>query len=74
VRPGRDILKELAKQNVTVFVSTHTLSLAEDLCDRIGVISKGTLLAEGTVAELNRAAKTGNAGLEDVFLTLVREG
>jgi ABC-2 type transport system ATP-binding protein len=74
VRQVRDILKELAKQNVTVFVSTHTLSLAEDLCDRIGVISKGTLLAEGTVAELNRAAKTGNAGLEDVFLTLVREG
>ncbi|MEE9936798.1 MAG: ABC transporter ATP-binding protein [Deltaproteobacteria bacterium] len=74
VRQVRDILKELAKQNVTVFVSTHTLSLAEDLCDRIGVISRGTLLAEGTVAELNRAAKTGNAGLEDVFLTLVREG
>jgi ABC-2 type transport system ATP-binding protein len=74
VRQVRDILKELAQKNVTVFVSTHTLSLAEDLCDRIGVISRGTLLAEGTVAELNRAAKTGNAGLEDVFLTLVREG
>ncbi len=74
VRQVRDILKALAQKNVTVFVSTHTLSLAEDLCDRIGVISRGTLLAEGTVAELNRAAKTGNAGLEDVFLTLVREG
>lgn len=73
VRLVRDILKKLAAQNVTIFVSTHTLSLAEDLCDRIGVIHKGTLLAQGTVAELNLAAKTGEARLEEVFLTLVRE-
>lgn len=73
VRMVRDILKGLAQQNVTIFVSTHTLSLAEDLCDRIGVIHKGTLLAQGTVAELNLAAKTGEARLEEVFLTLVRE-
>ncbi|HPL09163.1 MAG TPA: ABC transporter ATP-binding protein [Smithellaceae bacterium] len=73
VRMVRDILKGLAQQNVTIFVSTHTFSLAEDLCDRIGVIHKGTLLAQGTVAELNLAAKTGEARLEEVFLTLVRE-
>ncbi|HOC58731.1 MAG TPA: ABC transporter ATP-binding protein [Smithellaceae bacterium] len=73
VRMVKDILKGLAAKNVTVFVSTHTLSLAEDLCDRIGVISKGTLLAQGTVPELNLAAKTGEARLEEVFLTLVRE-
>ena len=73
VRMVKDILKGLAAQNVTIFVSTHTLSLAEDLCDRIGVIHKGTLLAQGTVAELNLAAKTGEARLEEVFLTLVRE-
>ena len=73
VRMVKDILKELAAQNVTIFVSTHTLSLAEDLCDRIGVIHKGTLLAEGTLPELNLAAKTGEAKLEEVFLTLVRE-
>ncbi len=73
VRMVKDILKGLASQNVTVFVSTHTLSLAEDLCDRIGVIHKGTLLSQGTVAELNLAAKTGEARLEEVFLTLVRE-
>jgi len=73
VRMVKDILKDLAAQNVTIFVSTHTLSLAEDLCVRIGVIHKGTLLAQGTVAELNGAAKTGEAKLEEVFLTLVRE-
>jgi ABC-2 type transport system ATP-binding protein len=73
VRMVKDILKGLAMQNVTIFVSTHTLSIAEDLCDRIGVIHKGTLLAQGTVAELNVAAETGEANLEEVFLTLVRE-
>ena len=73
VRMVKDILKRLAMQNVTIFVSTHTLSIAEDLCDRIGVIHKGTLLAQGTVAELNTAAQTGEAKLEEVFLTLVRE-
>jgi len=73
VRMVKDILKGLALQNVTIFVSTHTLSLAEDLCDRIGVIHKGTVLAQGTVAELNLAAKTGEAKLEEVFLTLIRE-
>ncbi len=73
VRMVKDILKGLAAQNVTIFVSTHTLSIAEDLCDRIGVIHKGTLLAQGTMAELNEAAQTGEAGLEEVFLTLVKE-
>ncbi len=73
VRMVKDILKELAAQKVTIFVSTHTLSIAEDLCDRIGIIHKGTLLAQGTVAELNIAAQTGVAKLEEVFLTLVRE-
>ncbi len=73
VRLVKDILKGLALQNVTIFVSTHTLGIAEDLCDRIGVIHKGTLLAQGTMAELNQAAKTGEARLEEVFLTLVKE-
>jgi ABC-2 type transport system ATP-binding protein len=73
VRMVRDILKDLAARGVTIFVSTHTLSIAQDLCDRIGVIHKGLLLAQGTLAELNHAARTGEADLEDVFLTLVKE-
>jgi ABC-2 type transport system ATP-binding protein len=73
VRMVKDILKDLAAHNITIFISTHTLSIAEDLCNRIGVIHKGTLLAQGTVAQLNSAAQTGEAGLEEVFLTLVRE-
>ncbi len=73
VRMVKDMLKNLSRQNVTIFVSTHTLSIAEDLCDRIGVIHRGALLAQGSIAELNLAARTGNAGLEEVFLTLIRE-
>ncbi|HPD56955.1 MAG TPA: ABC transporter ATP-binding protein [Smithellaceae bacterium] len=73
VRMVKDMLKNLSRQNVTIFVSTHTLSIAEDLCDRIGVIHRGALLAQGSIAELNLAARTGNAGLEEAFLTLIRE-
>ena len=73
VRMVKDILKALARGGTTVFVSTHTLSLAEDLCDRIGLIHKGTLLAQGSLDELKKVARLGEAGLEDVFLTLIGE-
>jgi ABC-2 type transport system ATP-binding protein len=70
----KDILKDLsANHHTTIFVSTHTLSLAEDLCHRIGLIHKGTLLAEGNLDELKRIAKLGEAKLEEVFLTIIRE-
>lgn len=73
VRMVKDIFKDLAAKNVAIFVSTHTLSIAEDLCDRIGVIHKGNLVAQGTMAELNSAAQTQKAKLEEVFLTLIHE-
>ncbi len=73
VRMVKDILRQLAANNITIFLSTHTLSIAEDLCHRIGVISKGTLIAQGTVAQLNEAAMTGEAKLEEVFLNLVSQ-
>jgi ABC-2 type transport system ATP-binding protein len=67
-------LKNLsANHNTTIFVSTHTLSLAEDLCHRIGLIHKGTLLAEGNLDELKHIANLGEAKLEEVFLTIIKE-
>ncbi len=54
-------------------MSTHTLSIAEDLCHRIGLIHKGTLLAEGSLDELQQIAKLGEARLEEVFLTIIKE-
>ena len=69
----KDILNELAARETTVFVSTHTLSIAEDLCHRIGMIHKGTLLAEDNLDELKNIAKLGEAKLEEVFLTIIKE-
>lgn len=69
----KDILKDLAARQTTIFISTHTLSIAEDLCHRIGLIHKGTLLAEGSLEELQSIAKLGEARLEEVFLTIIKE-
>ena len=69
----KDIFKELSSRQTTIFVSTHTLSIAEDLCHRIGVINKGMLLAQGNVNELRSIAKLGEVRLEEVFLTLIKE-
>jgi ABC-2 type transport system ATP-binding protein len=51
-------------------MSTHTLKVAQDTCDRIGVINKGRLIATGTTQELQRAANVSEADLEQVFLNL----
>ncbi|MBI1883673.1 MAG: ABC transporter ATP-binding protein [Chlamydiae bacterium] len=68
----RETLKKLTRQGSTVFVSTHTLSLAEELADRIGIIHKGRLIAIGTSEELK--SKTCDApDLEALFLTLTQE-
>ena len=69
----KDILKELAAKQTTIFISTHTLSIAEDLCHKIGLIHKGTLLAQGSLEELKHIAKLGEARLEEVFLTIIKE-
>jgi sodium transport system ATP-binding protein len=55
-----------------VLFSTHVLSEAERLCDRIGIIFRGRLLAAGTIAELS--ARAGKTWLADVFLEIVRQG
>jgi ABC-2 type transport system ATP-binding protein len=64
-----NIFRELGKSGVAVFVSTHTLSIAAQLCDRIGIILKGRLLTEGTADQL-KAQAGQRAELEDAFLRL----
>jgi ABC-2 type transport system ATP-binding protein len=66
----KDLFKRLAQKGVTVFMSTHTLAVAEDICERIGVINKGQLIASGTTADLQREANITDAALERVFLNL----
>jgi ABC-2 type transport system ATP-binding protein len=68
-RVVKDVLKERSMAGMTVMVSTHQLSVAEELADRIGIIHQGRLIAAGTGDELRR--QSGAAGpLEDVFLAL----
>lgn len=70
IRFVKDFLKEKTRtEGLTVFMSTHTLSIAEEIADRIGIINQGRLLAEGTVAEI-RAMHEKETSLEDVFLAL----
>ena len=70
VKNLKSILKGLVKKGITVFMSTHILEIAEQMCDRIGIIYKGELLAVGTLDELSNRASLPNGSLEDVFLNL----
>jgi ABC-2 type transport system ATP-binding protein len=72
-RQIKDVFRSIADSGRTVFLSTHTLDVAEEVCDRIGIINKGRLVALGTMAELRASAKDGDADLEQVFLTVVEE-
>jgi ABC-2 type transport system ATP-binding protein len=69
----KDLFRSLAARGVTIFMSTHTLQIAEDTCDRIAVINKGRLIAMGTTQELQREAHVTEADLERVFLNLTSE-
>ncbi len=66
----KDLFQRLAQKGVTVFMSTHTLAVAEDICERIGVINKGQLIASGSTADLQREANISDADLERVFINL----
>jgi len=66
----KDILRQLADRGAAVMLSTHILEIAERMCDRIGIINKGQLIAVGTMDELRTLDKTGQHSLEDIFLSL----
>ena len=66
----KDILRQLADRGAAVMLSTHILEIAERMCDRIGIINKGQLIAVGTMNELRTLDATGRTSLEDIFLSL----
>ena len=70
IRMVKDLLRELAEGGTTIFMSTHTLEIAEDLCNRIGVIHHGRLVALGSTGDLRGTAQLREGDLEDVFLRL----
>ncbi len=74
-RASRDVqerLRKIAAQGKTIFVSTHLLDMAEHLCDRVGIIHRGEIVAQGTPADLRAQAASGES-LEDVFLEITDE-
>ena len=81
IRSVKTYLRRRTREGITVFMSTHSLSIAEEIADRIGIIHRGRLLHVGTVNEIKALAADAGHGadgraagsLEDVFLQLTRE-
>ena len=73
IRMVKDLFRALAGEGVTIFMSTHTLTVAEDVCDRIGIIHKGSLIATGTADELKHRANAKDADLEQVFIRMTND-
>ncbi|MBM3821728.1 MAG: ABC transporter ATP-binding protein [Verrucomicrobia bacterium] len=71
-RVVKDVFKERSKAGMTIFLSTHQLSVAEEMADRIGIIHQGRLIAVGTREELRRQGGQ-DVALERTFLTLTAE-
>ncbi|KPA16755.1 ABC-type multidrug transport system, ATPase component [Candidatus Magnetomorum sp. HK-1] len=69
----RNVFKERSNKGTTIFLSTHTLSLAEQICDRVGIIHKGQLIATGSMEELKASTSSGTKDLEDIFFQLTFE-
>ena len=64
----KDLFRTFVANGGTVFLSTHTLEVAEVLCDRIAIINEGEIIALGTMDELRTQAEAGGAHLEEIFL------
>jgi ABC-2 type transport system ATP-binding protein len=72
IRELKTLVRQLAADGMTVFLSTHTLDIAQELADRIGIVDHGRLIGCGTLADLRKqAAMDGN--LEDLFLKITEE-
>ena len=66
----KDLFRQFVKRGGTILMSTHTLEVAEAMCDRIAIIQRGDVIALGTMDDLRRQTASGNATLEELFLKL----
>ncbi len=73
VKSFKDFLRQKARGGMTIIFSTHTLSTAEELADRIAIINKGQIAAIGSIQELKRQYQS-QENLENMFMKLVTEG
>jgi ABC-2 type transport system ATP-binding protein len=70
----KDIFRLMASRGVAILMSTHTLEVAEEMCDLISIILKGKIIAHGTVADVRAMAGTPDEELTPVFLKLTGGG
>ncbi len=66
----KELFKNKARQGTGILLSTHSMEIAEELCDRIGIIVHGRIKATGTITELRQRADDAASNLEDIFLEL----
>jgi ABC-2 type transport system ATP-binding protein len=66
----KDIFRQFVQRGGTVLMSTHTLEVAEAMCDRIAIIQHGRLVASGSLDDVRRQHAAGSTGLEELFLKL----
>ncbi len=66
----KDVFRHMSRKAVAILMSTHTLEVAQEMCDRISIILKGRIIAQGTVAELSQLAGGEDDRLTPVFLKL----
>src|SRR5687767_15551285 len=69
----KELFREYTNRGNTIMMSTHTLEVAEAMCDRIGIIKGGKIRALGTMDELRASSASGAEGLEQIFLKLTGE-
>ena len=72
IRELKTLLRRLANSGMTIFLSTHTLDIAQELADRIGIIDRGRLLGCGTMKDLQKQASS-DGNLEELFLKITEE-
>lgn len=70
----RELFRKIRRNGTTIFMSTHILDEAEKLCDKIGIIAKGELVAVGTIEELREKSNQKGGRLEEIFLELTNGG
>ena len=73
-RQVKQLFQDLCENGTTIFMSTHSLGVAEAMCHRVGIIQKGKMIALGTVEQLRSQAEHQHGDLEEVFLKLTNQG
>jgi ABC-2 type transport system ATP-binding protein len=66
----KDLFRQFVDRGGTVLMSTHTMEVAEVMCDRIAIVNRGTIVAQGTMDDLRQQTESGDIGLEGIFLKL----